>query len=66
MVDARDEQDPYIEHRRLLFATAYRMLGSVTDAEDVLQDTWLSWNTATATRSATPRPTWCARSPTSH
>ncbi|MFD3927400.1 RNA polymerase sigma-70 factor [Streptomyces sp. NPDC058614] len=46
MVDARDEQDPYIEHRRLLFATAYRMLGSVTDAEDVLQDTWLSWSTA--------------------
>ncbi|MFG2869603.1 RNA polymerase sigma-70 factor [Streptomyces sp. NPDC048338] len=45
MVDARDEQDPYIEHRRLLFATAYRMLGSVTDAEDVLQDTWLSWST---------------------
>ncbi|WP_405535839.1 RNA polymerase sigma-70 factor [Streptomyces sp. NBC_00075] len=46
MVDARDEQDPYIEHRRLLFATAYRMLGTVTDAEDVLQDTWLSWSTA--------------------
>ncbi|MFC9795496.1 RNA polymerase sigma-70 factor [Streptomyces sp. NPDC057695] len=45
MVDARDEQDPYIEHRRLLFATAYRMLGTVTDAEDVLQDAWLSWST---------------------
>jgi RNA polymerase sigma-70 factor (ECF subfamily) len=46
MTDARDELGPYIEHRRLLFATAYRMLGSVTDAEDVLQDTWLSWSTA--------------------
>ncbi|MFC8194093.1 RNA polymerase sigma-70 factor [Streptomyces sp. NPDC057298] len=45
MVDTRTEQDPYIEHRRLLFATAYRMLGSVADAEDVLQDAWLSWNT---------------------
>ncbi|MFE1922321.1 RNA polymerase sigma-70 factor [Streptomyces asoensis] len=45
MIDATDEQDPYIEHRRLLFATAYRMLGSVTDAEDVLQDTWLRWRT---------------------
>ncbi|MGW2049924.1 RNA polymerase sigma-70 factor [Streptomyces sp. NPDC001858] len=44
MVDARDEPDPYFEHRRLLFATAYRMLGSVTDAEDVLQDAWLSWS----------------------
>ncbi|KND40534.1 RNA polymerase sigma-70 factor [Streptomyces stelliscabiei] len=46
MIDARAEKDPYTEHRRLLFATAYRMLGSVTDAEDVLQDTWLSWNSA--------------------
>ncbi|MER6134089.1 RNA polymerase sigma-70 factor [Streptomyces sp. NPDC001815] len=45
MVDTRSEQDPYIEHRRLLFATAYRMLGSVADSEDVLQDAWLSWNT---------------------
>ncbi|MEV6104891.1 RNA polymerase sigma-70 factor [Streptomyces sp. NPDC051940] len=35
--------DPYLEHRRLLFATAYRMLGTVTDTEDVLQDTWLAW-----------------------
>ncbi|MFE0512098.1 RNA polymerase sigma-70 factor [Streptomyces sp. NPDC058964] len=37
-------QDPYLEHRRLLFATAYRMLGSVADAEDVMQDTWLTWH----------------------
>lgn len=44
VIDARAEQDPYSEHRRLLFATAYRMLGSVTDAEDVLQDAWLSWS----------------------
>jgi len=28
-------------HRGLLFALAYRMLGSVADAEDVLQDAWL-------------------------
>ncbi|OAR25002.1 RNA polymerase subunit sigma-24 [Streptomyces sp. ERV7] len=36
--------DPFDEHRRLLFATAYRMLGSVSDAEDILQDTWLKWS----------------------
>ncbi|MGP4110085.1 RNA polymerase sigma-70 factor [Streptomyces sp. 4N509B] len=42
--DADAAQDPYTEHRRLLFATAYRMLGSVADAEDVLQDAWLAWN----------------------
>ncbi|WUH99028.1 RNA polymerase sigma-70 factor [Spirillospora sp. NBC_00431] len=46
MNDTTPEPDAYLEHRRLLFATAYRMLGSVTDAEDVLQDTWLAWNSA--------------------
>lgn len=44
MVDLMSDQDPFLEHRRLLFATAYRMLGTVTDAEDVLQDTWLKWH----------------------
>ncbi|MEU2043516.1 RNA polymerase sigma-70 factor [Nocardia niwae] len=44
MADRTSEQDPFLEHRRLLFATAYRMLGTVTDAEDVLQDAWLKWN----------------------
>jgi RNA polymerase sigma-70 factor (ECF subfamily) len=46
--------DPFTEHRRLLFATAYRMLGSVTDAEDVLQDAWLAWSAAD--RSAVRHP----------
>jgi RNA polymerase sigma-70 factor (TIGR02957 family) len=36
--------DPFLEHRRLLFGTAYQMLGSVADAEDVLQDAWLKWH----------------------
>nr|WP_067829915.1 RNA polymerase sigma-70 factor [Nocardia inohanensis] len=36
--------DPFVEHRRLLFGTAYQMLGTVTDAEDILQDTWLKWH----------------------
>ncbi|MEU1546381.1 RNA polymerase sigma-70 factor [Nocardia sp. NPDC005745] len=44
MADPTSEQDPFLEHRRLLFTTAYRMLGTVTDAEDVLQDAWLKWN----------------------
>lgn len=32
------------EHRGRLFGIAYRMLGSITDAEDVMQDAWLKWN----------------------
>jgi RNA polymerase sigma-70 factor, ECF subfamily len=36
-------------HRPLLFSIAYRMLGSVTEAEDVVQDAWLR---ATQDRSA--------------
>lgn len=33
-------------HRPRLQAIAYRMLGSVADAEDVVQDAWLRWNEA--------------------
>ncbi|WP_319944108.1 RNA polymerase sigma-70 factor [Nocardia aurantia] len=42
--DTHDDADAFLEHRRLLFGTAYRMLGTVTDAEDILQDTWLKWH----------------------
>ncbi|ONI81302.1 hypothetical protein ALI144C_22550 [Actinosynnema sp. ALI-1.44] len=31
------------EYRNLLFTAAYDILGSVSDAEDVVQDTWLRW-----------------------
>jgi RNA polymerase sigma-70 factor (TIGR02957 family) len=35
--------DPFVTHRSLLFTVAYEMLGSVADAEDVVQETWLRW-----------------------
>jgi len=34
------------QHRSLLFSIAYRMLGSVADAEDMLQETFIRWQQA--------------------
>jgi RNA polymerase sigma-70 factor (TIGR02957 family) len=35
--------ETFVAHRNLLFTVAYELLGSVADAEDVLQETWLRW-----------------------
>jgi RNA polymerase sigma-70 factor (ECF subfamily) len=35
--------EPFLERRPMLHALAYRMLGSVHDAEDVVQDAYLRW-----------------------
>src|SRR3954466_6457839 len=40
------ELEDFQTHRPSLFAIAYRMLGSATDAEDVLQDAWLRYASA--------------------
>ncbi|MFL6059895.1 MAG: RNA polymerase sigma-70 factor [Marmoricola sp.] len=37
-------QDPFVAHRGLLFTVAYEMIGSASDAEDVVQETWLRWD----------------------
>jgi RNA polymerase sigma-70 factor, ECF subfamily len=34
------------QYRSLLFSVAYRMLGSVADAEDMLQETFIRWQQA--------------------
>lgn len=38
--------DPFEASRPRLFALAYRLLGSRSEAEDVLQDAWLRWHQA--------------------
>ncbi|RFU85672.1 RNA polymerase sigma-70 factor [Streptomyces triticagri] len=38
--------DVFEEHRPTLTGVAYRMLGRVADAEDVVQDAWLRWSSA--------------------
>jgi RNA polymerase sigma-70 factor (ECF subfamily) len=39
-----DDQQTFAEHRNLMFAIAYRLLGSAADAEDVVQDAWFKWS----------------------
>jgi RNA polymerase sigma factor (sigma-70 family) len=45
----------FAEHRELLFSVAYNLLGTVTDTEDVLQDTWLAWAAGGREEVANPR-----------
>ncbi|MET8829365.1 RNA polymerase sigma-70 factor [Streptomyces sp. NPDC004610] len=47
--------DVFEEHRPVLFGVAYRMLGRVADAEDVVQDAWLRWSAADRSDVRAPR-----------
>ena len=38
--------EDFERYRSLLFSIAYRMLGSVTDAEDIVQEAYLRWREA--------------------
>jgi RNA polymerase sigma-70 factor (TIGR02957 family) len=43
------------EHRDLLVSVAYRVLGSLTDAEDAVQEAWLRWSGVDHSEVADPR-----------
>ncbi|MFI6906390.1 RNA polymerase sigma factor SigJ [Nonomuraea sp. NPDC050394] len=43
------------EHRSHLWAVAYRLLGSVADADDAVQETWLRWRQADQAAVTGPR-----------
>lgn len=45
----------YDRHRPLLFSVAYRMLGSVMDAEDVVQEAFVRWRRAPAAEVRSPK-----------
>lgn len=46
MPDVSDHLATFERYRARLFGIAYRMLGSVHDAEDVVQEVWLRWQDA--------------------
>ena len=49
------DQDVFTTDRPLLFSIAYRMLGSASDAEDVLQDAWLRYRGVDPSTIRTPK-----------
>src|SRR4051794_21638275 len=50
-----DATGAFLEHRPLLFSVAYGLLGSTGEAEDVRQETWLSWTGRTGGPIQQPR-----------
>jgi len=54
-LDDADRTKGFERHRRLLFSIAYRMLGSVADAEDAVQDAFLRWQRASDAEVRSPQ-----------
>ncbi|MEU1616643.1 RNA polymerase sigma-70 factor [Streptomyces sp. NPDC005722] len=53
--DLRAAQEEFQAARGSLFGIAYRMLGSVSEAEDILQDAWIRWQTYDRAKVENPR-----------
>ena len=47
------------QNRDFMYAVAYRMLGSMSDAEDIVQDAWFRWRTTPVNEIESPRA-WLA------
>jgi RNA polymerase sigma-70 factor (ECF subfamily) len=55
MTGAPDQATDFEPHRKFLCGLAYRMLGSVAEAEDVVQDAFLRWREVDRASIAEPR-----------
>lgn len=55
MADSEAERAAqFTRHQDRCFAAAYRMLGSVADAEDTVQEAWLRWSAHNRSAVANP------------
>ena len=53
--DHQNKLEVFHQYRSLLFSIAYRMLGTVVDAEDMLQETFIRWQESTDADVQSPR-----------
>ena len=52
---SEDQAEAFDRHRKILFSIAYRMLGSVSDAEDMVQETFLRWQNVSGDEVRSPK-----------
>lgn len=50
-----DRSETFQQYRPLLFSIAYRMLGSVADAEDIVQEAFVRWRQVSGTEVRSPK-----------
>src|ERR1051326_620776 len=51
----KESTDEFERHRPIMFSIAYRMLGSVTEAEDIVQNAYLRYHQMPADSIASPK-----------
>jgi RNA polymerase sigma-70 factor (TIGR02957 family) len=59
MVNQNEAEQLYTDYKPLLFSLAYRMLGSVMDAEDIVQEVFLTLNESTLADVQNPKSYLC-------